>query len=162
MKKSMIALILAACATFAQAENQNNVIQLVDDFRETVQLVGEPQYTFYAMDAAQTIHKRLPNNHIFTRNKLSDRFCWELSNLPANKRLYNVDLSLTAPAMTTFLDADGNRISSTQHISNVQLEAKEGRIGECGMFEASDPTGIYVFQVTVEGKTYPAHEILLR
>lgn len=160
MKKSLIAMLLAACATFAQAEN--NTIQFVDDFRETVQLVGEPQYTFYAADTSNTIHRRLPNNHVFSRNKLSDRFCWSLSNLPANKRLYNVDLSLIAPSLTTFLDADGNRISSTQHVSNVQMEAKEGRIGECGMFEAGDPAGTYVFQVTVEGKTYPAQEILLR
>lgn len=159
----MIALMLAACAAFAQAENQNEVIRLVDDFRETPQkIVGEPQYTFYAVDTAQTIYRRLPNNHVFTRNRLSDRFCWELSNLPANKRLYNVDLMLTAPSMTTFLDTNGNRVSSTEHISNVQLEAKNGRISECGMFEAGDPAGTYVFQVTVEGKTYPAQEILLR
>lgn len=160
MKKSLIALTLAACATLAHAENET--IQLVDDFRRTPALSGEAQYTFYAVDVSDTIARRLPNQHIFSRNQLKQHFCWELTGLPANKRLYNADLSLTAPSVTTFLDSDGKRISSNQHVSHVQLEAKEGRIGECGMFEASDPAGTYTFQVKVEGKTYPAHEIILR
>lgn len=160
MKKLFIIMVLAVFGANAHAENES--VKLLDENRHRSINLGEPVFTFSAMDASNTTMRRLPNNHIFTRDKLTDHFCWELSNLPSNKRVYNVDLSLTAPSPTTFLNADGQRVHSSHHVSHVQLEAKEGRIGECGMFEASDPTGTYVFQVTVEGKAYPEQEIILR
>lgn len=160
MKKLFIIMALAALGANAHAENDS--VKLLDENRHRSINLGEPVFTFSAMDASNTAMRRLPNNHIFTRDKLTDHFCWEVNNLPANKRLYNVDLSLTAPSPTTFINSEGQRTHSNTYTSNLQLEAKEGRITNCGMFEASDPTGTYVLQITVEGKAYPEQEIILR
>lgn len=157
MKKYMLAVLMTVCATTAFADNN---VPLLDN--RVISTVAEPKFAFYAADTASTIVRRLSNQHVFSRDRLTDRFCWELTGLPANKRLYNADLELIAPTITTFVDLDGNRVRSLSNIVNVQLEAVEGRIGECGAFEAGDPPGEYQFNVTVEGKKYPMQSIILR
>lgn len=160
MKKLFLIMVLSALNANTYAENDN--IKLLNENRHNSINIDDPIFTFSAMDASNTTMRRLPNNHIFTRDKLTDRFCWEVRNLPANKRLYNVDLTLTAPSPTTFINSEGQRTYSSTYTSHLQLEAKEGRIGDCGMFEAGDPTGTYVLQITVEGKAYPEQAIILR
>lgn len=159
MKKYLVAVLMTMCAGAAFAEN--DTVSLLPDSR-AISLTAEPTFTFFAVDASSTAVRRLPNNHTFTRDNLNERFCWQVSNLPANKRLYNVDLELIAPSVTSFLDSDGNRVRGLSNVSHLQLEAVEGRIGECGGFEVNDPTGDYQLIVSVEGKKYPAQTMTLR
>lgn len=159
MKKYIVAMLMTAWAAVAFAEN--DTVPLLADSR-VIRITSEPTFSFFAVDASSTIMRRLPNNHTFTRERLSDRFCWQVNNLPANKRLYNVDLELIAPSVTSFVDGNGNRVRGISNITNLQLEAVEGRISECGGFEASDPAGEYQFIITVEGKSYPTQTMTLR
>lgn len=159
MKKYLVAVLMTMYAGAAFAEN--DTVSLLPDSR-AISLTAEPTFTFFAVDASSTAVRRLPNNHTFTRDRLTDQFCWQVTNLPANKRLYNVDVEIIAPSVTSFMDDKGNRIRGMSSVTNLQMEAVEGRINSCGSFEANDPAGDYQVIVSVEGKKYPAQTMTLR
>lgn len=159
MKKYIMLMLMAIMATTAFAEK--NPVSLLPDSR-VIAAKNEPIFTFFAVDTTSTVLQRLPNNHVFSRERLNERFCWQVSGLPVNKHLYNVDLELIAPNMTWFVAADGKRMRGVSNVTNLQLEAVEGRIMECGGFESNDPAGKYRLIVTVEGKSYPMQTMILR
>lgn len=129
----------------------------------TMTYAAEPEFVFGVVDASSAVQRIRPvQSYEFSKNKLNERFCWQVHNLPANKRLVTIQSELIAPAITSFLDKDGNRINATSIKEWTDLEVIEGVVGTCGFFEASDPTGQYILNIMVDGKRYPAQTMILK
>lgn len=129
----------------------------------TMTYAAEPEFVFGVVDSSSPVQRIRPiQNYEFSKNKLNERFCWQIYNLPANKRLVTIQSELIAPSLTSFLDKDGNRITSTSIKEWADLEVIEGVAGTCGLFEVSDPVGEYTLKITVDGKRYPTQTMILK
>lgn len=158
MKKFVLTALLA----FSASVYANDSLRLADSYDAPI---SEPVFRFGAKEMSGTVAYWLPHGHVFSKNNLKQGFCWELSHLPKDVRMVNVRQTMIAPKeiqFKAFVDGKWEQSYGREIVNTIALEAQDGRVGSCGNFEASDPTGEYQIIVEANGVRYPMQSVMLK
>lgn len=159
MKKMLVgvAAIVAMGATWAQASAPASS---ATQAKEAVAPV-----LFHLVGGEEGRGLPLVDGKVVINNRGKQSVCWHVTGLPASQQPLKVTEYITSPAGAEFRSEGGEVVSNSERtdhtvISQLQPNAA-GALGQCWLFNSSDPEGDYSLRLDLTNYAFPAQSFKL-